>query len=131
MKLRGPAFLSFTLAIGQVVGLLRIQMIAVFLGTEVQGQAVAIGVIAGFFTSVLTMNAAWQLVQSGREDLDRFQSSLQGVAVLRGAFTFILLCVAGNWALEYINQPELKLALYGIALSPLIEGFIHLLDGLH
>ena len=126
MKLRGPAFLSLTLAIGQAVGLLRIQMIAVFLGTEVQGQAVAIGVIAGFFTSVLTMNAAWQLVQSGREDLDRFQSSLQGVAVLRGAFTFILLCVAGNWALEYINQPELKLALYGIALSPLIEGFIHL-----
>lgn len=126
MNLRGPAFLSLTLAIGQMVGLVRIQMLAVFLGTEVQGQAVAIGVIAGFFTSVLTMNAAWQLVQSRREDLDRFQSSLQGIAILRGAFTFILLCMAGNLALEYINQPELKPALYAIALGPLIEGFIHL-----
>lgn len=126
MKLRGPAFLSLTLAVGQVVGLIRVQMIARFLGTEIQGQAVAIGLISGFFVSVLAVNTTWQLVQSRREDLNAFQSSLQGVAVLRGAITSVLLCVVGTFALEYLKQPELKLPLYAIAACPFIEGFTHL-----
>ena len=77
MKIRGPAFLTATLATGQTIGLVRTFVVARFLGPEVQGEAVALGLITGFFAATLTMNSSWQLVQSRREDIANFQSSLQ------------------------------------------------------
>lgn len=46
---QGPALLSITLAFGQLLGLLRTTAVARVLGTEIQGDAVIIGMIAGFF----------------------------------------------------------------------------------
>ena len=77
MKIRGPAFLTATLATGQAIGLARTFIVARFLGPEVQGEAVALGLITGFFAATLTMNSSWQLVQSRRRDIANFQSSLQ------------------------------------------------------
>ena len=126
MKIRGPAFLTATLATGQAIGLARTFIVARFLGPEVQGEAVALGLITGFFAATLTMNSSWQLVQSRREDIANFQSSLQGAAIARGLFTSILMATLGTFILRYISQESLAPALYAISLVPFIEGFIHL-----
>lgn len=126
MKIRGPAFLTATLAAGQMIGLVRTFVVARFLGPEVQGEAVALGLITGFFAATLAMNSSWQLVQSRREDIPDFQSSLHGAAIVRGFFTSVVMAVAGTLVLQYISQESLMPALYAISLVPLIESFIHL-----
>jgi O-antigen/teichoic acid export membrane protein len=126
MKIRGPAFLTATLATGQMIGLVRTFVVARFLGPEIQGEAVALGLITGFFAATLANNASWQLVQSKREDLADFQSSLHGAAIARGLFTSILMAAFGTFILNGISQGSLTSALYAIALVPFIEGFIHL-----
>ena len=126
MKIRGPAFLTATLATGQTIGLVRTFIVARFLGPEVQGEAVALGLITGFFAATLAMNSSWQLVQSRREDIANFQSSLQGAAIARGLFTSMMMMVAGTFILQYISQESLAPALYVISIIPFIEGFIHL-----
>jgi|GEM_PF-6901536 len=126
MKIRGPAFLTATLATGQTIGLVRTFIVARFLGPEVQGEAVALGLITGFFAATLAMNSSWQLVQSQREDIANFQSSLQGATIARGLFTSMMMMVAGTFILQYISQESLAPALYVISIIPFIEGFIHL-----
>ena len=126
MKIRGPAFLTATLAIGQTIGIVRTFIVARLLGPEVQGEAVALGLITGFFAAIWTMNTSWQLVQSKRKDIEDLQSSLQGTAILRGFFTSVVMALFGSIALQQFSQTSLQSALYAISLVPLIEGFIHL-----
>lgn len=126
MKIRGPAFLTATLAAGQMIGLVRTFVVARFLGPEVQGEAVALGLITGFFAATLAMNSSWQLVQSRREDIADFQSSLHGAAIVRGFFTSVVMALLGTLILNEFSQGSLRSALYVLALVPLIEGFIHL-----
>lgn len=126
MKIRGPAFLTATLATGQTIGLVRTFAVARLLGPEVQGEAVALGLITSFFAATLAMSASWQLVQSKKEDISSFQSSLHGAAIVRGFFSTALMALIGTLVLNEISQESLKPALYVISLVPLIEGFIHL-----
>ena len=81
---KGAEALTVAMVAGQILGLLRTQLVARQLGTEVQGEAVTIGLITGFFSTVLVLNTAWQLVQSEHGGDPEFKSSLQGVAIVRG-----------------------------------------------
>ncbi|MAD20457.1 MAG: hypothetical protein CMJ52_09905 [Planctomycetaceae bacterium] len=126
MKLRGPAILTLTLATGQVVGLLRTVFVARMLGTEIQGESIAIGLAMGLLVSLITLNGAWQLVQSRDQRLDELQSTLQGMGIIRGVAAFLMLAAVGQPFLNYIGQPELLMPLLVIGLCPIIEGFTHL-----
>jgi O-antigen/teichoic acid export membrane protein len=126
MKLRGPVILTLTLAAGQVVGLVRTVLVARFLGTEIQGEAIAIGLCMGLLISLITLHGAWQLVQSRQEDLDGLQSTLQGTGIIRGVLAFLLVITTGPFFLDYVEQPQLIIPLLVIGLCPIIEGCTHL-----
>ncbi|MCP4905426.1 MAG: oligosaccharide flippase family protein, partial [bacterium] len=126
MKFRGPAILTLVLASGQIVGLFRTLLVARFLGTEIQGESIAIGLLMGLLVSMIAVNGAWQLVQSHTKDIDGLQSTLQGLSLLRGIAAFILLATIGPYILDLIDQPELRLPLLAIAITPLLEGLTHL-----
>jgi len=126
MKLRGPVILTLVLAGGQLLGLFRTFLVARILGTEIQGEAIAIGLLMGLVLCMLSMNNAWQLVQSRTRDLDGLQDTLQGMGLLTGLIGSITLLVAGSFLLEYIGQRQLLLPLYVISLNPFIEGFTSL-----
>ncbi|MCP4837028.1 MAG: hypothetical protein GY895_19950, partial [Phycisphaera sp.] len=126
MKFRGPAILTLVLGSGQIVGLFRTLLVARFLGTEIQGESIAIGLLMGLLVSMIAVNGAWQLVQSHTKDIDGLQSTLQGLSFLRGIAAFILLAAIGPYILDLIDQPELRLPLLAIAITPLLEGLTHL-----
>lgn len=125
VSLSGPTILAATLAAGQAVGAGRQVLVARFVGTEVQGEAIVIGLLTGFFAAVLTFSAAWQLVQSERAD-PGLQSSLQGSAAIRGLLTTICFGVAGWVGLNWIDKSYLLPPLLLASLVPLIDGFQHL-----
>ena len=93
--MKGATVLSVALIFGQVISLIRTLVTARLLGSEVQGEAMVLGLVTGFFATVLVLNTAWQLVQSDRADDSTFQSSLQGVSLIRGIFTAGLLLCGG------------------------------------
>ena len=126
MKLRGPVILTLVLGSGQIVGLFRTLFVARFLGTEIQGESIALGLLMGLLVSMITVNGAWQLVQSHSKDIDGLQSTLQGMGFLRGVAAFVLLVAVGPYVLDFVGQPQLRLPLFVISLTPLIEGLTHL-----
>lgn len=118
--------LTACLAIGQLVGLGRNILVARTLGTEIQGEAMVIGLVSGFFLSIFTLNAAWQLVQSQHGEDPRFQSSLQGTAVLRGFVTSAVLAVSTFFLLPIFGFTHLRGPMLLTSLIPFLEGLIHL-----
>lgn len=123
---QGPLVLTVCLATGQALGLVRTTVVARLLGTEVQGEAVIIGMITGFFASVFTLNAAWQLVQSPRHDDPRFLNSLHASTIARGVGASLLIGTASSAILNLAGYEDLILPMLLAALVPLLEGFIHL-----
>ncbi len=118
--------LTFFLALGQALGLVRTTVVARLLGTEVQGEAVIIGMITGFFASVFTLNAAWQLVQSPRHEDDEFLNSLHASTIARGVGATLLIAVAATIVLSIAGYEELIAPMLLASMVPLLEGFIHL-----
>ena len=125
-RFNGPAVLTICLATGQLVGLGRNILVARSLGTEIQGQAMVIGLVSGFFLSIFTLNAAWQLVQSQRGEDTDFQSSLQGTAVFRGFAASLILAVATFFILPVFGFADLRGPMLLTSLIPILEGLIHL-----
>ncbi len=122
----GPMVLTGCLAIGQTLGLIRTTVVARLLGTEVQGEAVIIGLITGFFASVFTLNATWQLVQSPHHKDLCFMNSLHASMILRGLATTLLIGIASVFILSAIGHRGLILPMLLASLVPLLEGLIHL-----
>lgn len=118
--------LSLCLAAGQTIGLLRTTMVARLLGSEVQGQAVIIGMITGFFASVFTLNAAWQLVQSPRYDDAVFIRSLHASALIRGLAATLLIAIASTLVLYLLGYSDLIGPMLLASLVPTIEGLTNL-----
>ena len=123
---RGPEALTIALVAGQLIGLIRTSLVAGQLGTEVQGEAVTIGLLTGFFSTVLVLNTAWQLVQSEHGDEPEFKSSLQGVAMVRGLFTSAVILIAGWFVLGFFDLERLRGPLCLIACMPFLEGALSL-----
>ncbi|MAC19087.1 MAG: hypothetical protein CMJ23_05290 [Phycisphaerae bacterium] len=125
-RFNGPLIMTACLAIGQLVGLGRNILVSRSLGTEIQGQAMVIGLVSGFFLSIFTLNAAWQLVQSQHGEDPRFQSSLQGTAILRGLIASVVLAVTTYFVLPIFGFADLRGPMILTASIPLLEGLIHL-----
>ncbi|MDA7668726.1 oligosaccharide flippase family protein [bacterium] len=123
---QGAEALTVAMVAGQIIGLLRTQLVARQLGTEVQGEAVTIGLITGFFSTVLVLNTAWQLVQSKHGDEPEFKSSLQGVAIVRGLITSVVVLIAGWYTLGFFDLERLRGPLCLVAWMPLLEGALSL-----
>lgn len=123
---QGPALLSISLAFGQFIGLLRTTAVARYLGTEIQGDAVIIGMITGFFGSVFTLNAAWQLVQSPRHDSPEYVASLHASTLIRGFAATLLIAAASTGILLAMGRPNLVLPMLLASTVPAIEGFLNL-----
>ncbi len=119
-------FLSLSLALGQALGLVRTTVVARVLGTEVQGEAVIIGMITGFFASVFTMNAAWQLVQSPRHNDPKFLNSLHASTIARGVGATTLIGISSTLVLSLAGYGDLIFPMLLASAVPLLEGFIHL-----
>ena len=84
-----------------------------------------IGLLTGFFASVFTFSAAWQLVHA--KDLSPgLQHSLQGTAVIRGILTSICFAIAGWVGLGLLDKTYLLPPLLLASLVPFIDGFQHL-----
>ena len=124
--IKGASVLSLALVIGQLISLCRNVVTARLLGTEVQGEAMVLGLVVGFFSVVLVLNTAWQLVQSDRADDETFQGSLQGVALVRGFITAGLLLAFGMILIDRLDMPTLRGPLILSALVPILEGAIRL-----
>ena len=124
--MKGATLLSIALIAGQALSLLRNIITARLLGTEVQGQAMILGLVTSFFATVAVLNTAWQLVQSDRAEDPEFQSSLQGTALLRSVFTATLLLTGGLFLIHQLEMPELQWPLVLTACIPIFEGGLKL-----
>ncbi|MCH2162642.1 MAG: oligosaccharide flippase family protein [Phycisphaerales bacterium] len=124
--MRGAGALTVAVIIGQVISLFRTVFTARLLGTEVQGEAMVLGLVTGFFATVMILNTAWQLVQSDHAEDSSFQGSLQGVALLRGFFTAGLLLFGGFILIDRLDLPTLRGPLILSAAVPILEGAIRL-----
>lgn len=124
--LQGPVLLSAVLGFGQLLGLLRTTAVARYLGTEIQGDAVVIGMITGFFGSVFTLNAAWQLIQSPRHDQREFSASLHASTLIRGIAATLLIAIASAGILYLLGRSNLVLPMILASMVPAIEGFMNL-----
>ncbi len=85
-----------------------------------------IGMITGFFASVFTLNAAWQLVQSPRHDDPRFLNSLHASTIARGVGATLLIGLASTLVLNLAGYEDLVLPMLLASAVPLLEGFVHL-----
>ncbi len=85
-----------------------------------------IGMITGFFASVFTLNAAWQLVQSPRHDDPRFLNSLHASTIARGVGATLLIGLASSLVLNLAGYEDLVLPMLLASAVPLLEGFVHL-----
>ena len=110
LALDGVSFYALVLFAAQGVGLFRFFVVARQLGDEIQGEVVILGMVVSFFATVLVLNTAWQLVQSDNFNEPGFQSTLQGVALIRGVATGIIIAVAGYTLLGAMGIPELQRA---------------------
>ena len=124
--IQGASLLSAGLVIGQVISLGRNIITARLLGTEVQGQAMVLSLITGFFATIAVINTAWQLVQSDHAEDRTFQSSIQGVALLRSIGIAILLIAGGLIVINLTDMPELRWPICIVAIVPALEGALNL-----
>lgn len=123
---KGPEALTVALVGGQILGLARTMLVAALLGTEIQGEAITIGLITGFFSTVLVLNTAWQLVQSKHGNDPDFKASLQGVALARGFVSSAAILVLGWIVLGLFDLSQLRGPLCLIAWIPALEGALSL-----
>ena len=123
---QGPVLLSATLGFGQFLGLMRTTVVARMLGADIQGDAVIIGMITGFFGSVFTLNAAWQLIQSSRHDSAEFIGSLHASSLIRGLAATLLIAAASAGILFLLGRSSLIFPMVLAATVPAIEGFTNL-----
>ncbi|MDB4628078.1 oligosaccharide flippase family protein [bacterium] len=123
---KGAEAMTVALVVGQSIGLLRTQIVARQLGTEVQGEAVTIGLVTGFLSTVLILNTAWQLVQSKHGDDPEFKSALQGVALIRGFAASLGILILGGLVLGFLDMERLRGPVYFVACMPLLEGMLSL-----
>lgn len=123
---QGPAVLTLCLLAGQSIGLIRTTLTARLLGTEIQGEAVVIGLITGFFASMFTLNAAWQIVQSPKQNSPQLAASLHASSLLRGVGATALIAMASMLLLDLIDRPNLMLPMLLASTVPAIEGLTNL-----
>ena len=55
---------AVVLAVAQVIGRLRIFLVARTMGSEIQGQAMVLGLVSSFFATMFVLNTVMQLLQS-------------------------------------------------------------------
>ena len=82
---RGPEALTIALVAGQLIGLIRTSLVAGQLGTEVQGEAVTIGLLTGFFSTLLVLNTAWQPCKAWRKAAKVCLLAMSSITLVRSS----------------------------------------------
>jgi len=122
----GRLALTACLIAGQIIGLVRTAIVARMLGAEIKGDAAILGLIAGFFGCLFSLNAAWQLVQSDEYDDPQLQSSLHGTNLLRGCGMSFLLAASSIGVLEIFDRPDLLGPMLFLSIVPCIDALVHI-----
>jgi O-antigen/teichoic acid export membrane protein len=112
--------------VAQGVALLRFVILARLLGAEELGLAAMLILTSQFFQAISDTGSDRFLVQDDKGDSPVMQGFVQLVLALRGVLIAVALVVFAGPAATLYKQPELAASLMGLALAPLIGGFIHL-----
>lgn len=122
---------GLTLLAVQILGLIRSVVVARAVGPDVQGEAAVIGLLAGFFSCLFVLNTAWQLVQSPLGGDPAFRSSLQGITLLRGGVSSLLIAAATWMLLGRLGYPHLRVPAATVSLVLLVDSLTRLDPWLH
>ncbi|MDZ4375394.1 MAG: oligosaccharide flippase family protein [Phenylobacterium sp.] len=112
--------------VAQLCALLRFTILARLLGAEELGLAAILILTSQFFQSVSTTGADRFIIQDREGDDPKMQGLVQAVLAARGVLTAIALVLFSGLVAALFKAPELRTPLMGLALTPLILGFMHL-----
>jgi len=123
---RGGKLLFMGSMVAQASALLRYIVLARLLGPEQLGLAATIVVTGSFFDLISETGSDRFLIQDRDGDTEPVQRLVQLVYVLRGLMIALALVVFAIPIAAFYGAPRLAVGLAGLALSPLILGFLHL-----
>jgi O-antigen/teichoic acid export membrane protein len=122
---RGGVRYFVSALISQACALLRYVVLARLLGPEQLGIAATLVVTASFFDLISDIGSDRFLIQDREGGSPQLQKLVQMVAVGRGAMVALGLVVFAIPIAYFYNTPQLAKGLAILALSPLINGFMH------
>ncbi len=123
---RGAKAYFIASAVAQVFALLRYTLLTRLLGPEQLGLAATLLLTSQFFQSITDSGSDRFLIQDRDGDAPEVQRLAHLVYVGRGAFQAAALLLFAAPIAAFLKTPLLQWGLMGLALSPLISGFIHL-----
>ena len=125
-KRKGGALLFVASLLSQASALARYVVLARLLGPEQLGIAATLLITATFFDMIGDTGSDRFLVQDRHGDTRELQELVQLVYVARGLVIGAVLVVFAHPIAAFYKTPRLAEAFALLALSPLIQGFLHL-----
>lgn len=110
----------------QICALARYTIVARLLGPEQLGLAAIIILIVQFLESLSDSGGDRYLIQDQNGASPEAQKLVQAAFVIRGLIIATCLAILAVPAAAWVGEPAFAAALLGVALSPLIGGFVHL-----
>lgn len=123
---RGAMVLSGTQAAGQVCSMGRNIIVARLLSPTDFGIAAIFLMTVNLMDIISNMSLDRLLVQAEDGDMEAFQQTAQGINVVRGGISALLLALLAYPMAYLFNIPEAGMAFACLGLVPLVIGFSHL-----
>lgn len=112
-------------AAASLLSLMRNLLVAKLLSVEDYGIAATFALVMTLIEMATALGLQAQIVQSKDGDDPDFQASLQGLQVLRGVASALVLFLGASIVADFLKLPDLTWAYRAVALVPLVGGLVH------